>query len=351
MLLLLSLACTTAPPPKETPLGAPVPADYVGVDLVGLTEGTAWPDAPVGAVRLGEEALSLAGVYAEDPEGDFSGFDAVGETPALGVLGPPADGVELDALIDLVGGVVEAVPEVAVWELWDRPDLDAVGPEDAAELACALADVHGAERFASPSPSWADGADALPWLTQFVQAGGGRCVGAFAVHLPADDHPDVDTIEAVRDGLKELGRGDLPIWDVGERFDGADPDPARVARALLVPWTRGVDRVYLHAWGDDAVALVDGSGTPTEAGRAVAVVADWIVGRDLGSCSAEGTTWTCSVRTEEARSWIVWDDSGAGTMSVPEGVTEIAYLDGTVAPVEGDTVELGEAPILLYGGT
>lgn len=254
MTLLLLAACIKDPPPFETPLGALVPADYFGVDLVGLGD-TPLPSAEAGAIRLSDPALALAGAYDADAGVDTAGFEAVAgyDGAVLGILGPTADG-DLDTWVDAAAALIEAVPDVGAWEIWSAPNLDGLDGADAADLACGLAGVVDPALLVSPSPSWDTGAGEDPnaWFDTFLAAGGGACVGAFAVQLENPGSPESlpDAVDVTRDQLKDGGFVERPIFDVGAPLEPGSADAAGyVARWMLLQWPHGVDCAYVHSWG------------------------------------------------------------------------------------------------------
>ncbi len=356
MTLLFLVACIKDPPPFETPLGALVPPDYFGVDVEGLTDGdTPLPGAEAGAIRLADPSLSLAGAYDAEAGADASGFAEVAGYggAVLGVLGPTADG-DLDAWVDAAAALIDAVPEVDAWEIWSAPNLDGLDATEAADLACGLAGVVDPALLVSPSPSWDSGAQEDPdgWFDTFLAAGGGDCVGAFAVRIDGAGSPESipDLVDLTRDQLKDAGYVDRPIWNTGGPLDPGSADSAGfVARWLLLQWPHGMDRAYVHSWGGSDVTLVEAN-NPTPAGDAMATLGAWVTGLDLSGCVVDGTTWTCTVRDEVTRSLIVWDVSGAGEIGVPEDVNTVRYLDGG-SEAAGATVALTDVPLLLDGGT
>lgn len=354
MTLLLLTACIKDPPPFEVPLGDAVPADFLGVDVEGLESGdTPLPSAGVGAMRLVDPGFQLAGAVdaggevAADPFAALAGYGGA----VLGILGPAADGRE-DSWVADAAALIGAVPEVDAWEVWSAPNLEGVDATELATATCALADEVGADVLASPSPSWVGGEDAPTWLGAFLDAGGGDCVGAFSVQVDEPGRPEAlpEPLAAVRDQLKDAGHVSLPIWNVGMPLAPGGVDEAGyVARWTLLQWPVGTDRAYVHSWGGEDVTLVEAN-NPTAAGDALDVLAGWVVGRDLSGCVADGTAWTCTVRTADARSLIVWDETGLGEIGVPADVATVRHLDGS-SEAAGTSVSLTTVPVLLDGGT
>jgi hypothetical protein len=135
---------------------------------------------------------------------------------------------------------------------------------------------------------------------------------------------------------------------------------AYVARTFLLNAGAGISRVVWYAWtshglfGIDTVSRLDNR-TPTLAGTAYAVTYRWMVGARMMGCSrsTSGATsgmWTCTLRSGNGVSRVVWHPSRSFGLRAPAGTTALAFLNGkNVKARAGARVPVSPTPVLIRG--
>ncbi|HEX3354142.1 MAG TPA: hypothetical protein VHS34_15085 [Terriglobales bacterium] len=173
---------------------------------------------------------------------------------------------------------------------------------------------------------------------------------------------------------------ELRVWSTeGSWGDTAtkEPDPdmqsAYVARAYLLGWSVGFQRMYWYAWGNSwgrlwsqsgvAGCSDQGSGTgcASPASRAYAEVYSWMVGNTMNKpCSVTGSVYSCQLTTGQgARLLAVWDTAksctggicGHSVYQAPPGYNSYLDLSHTHHGLRGQAVWIGAKPILLLSST
>jgi hypothetical protein len=140
-----------------------------------------------------------------------------------------------------------------------------------------------------------------------------------------------------------------------------DPDEqvAFVARFYLLQMGKQVGKFYWYSWNYPLAPFYDANTSSlTGAGKAYLQIVAWTDGgaNSVGSCSANGTVWTCPLTaTNGAEAEAMWDTSQ--TCSAGNCTTHAAsiapqfnaYLDlaGNSTAVSGQTAQIGLKPILL----
>jgi hypothetical protein len=214
---------------------------------------------------------------------------------------------------------------------------------------------------ASPSAAAADG---IGWLTEFLRKGGGQYVDVIAFHFYVDPHklpPEemLPLIKRVRQLLTENGLADKPVWNTETgwlppaKFDSDELAAGFLARAYIVSWAAGVQRLYWYAWDNQHVAIItykEDTRKVTPAGRAYGVVQQWIVGTIMNDCTElRDHTWICQLQRNGKRQWIVWNIQGNHKFDVPRTwrVTSATRLLQDSQPLKGASLDIGPVPVLL----
>lgn len=234
------------------------------------------------------------------------------------------------------------------------------------------------------SPSATGVSSGLPWLRAFLQKGGGTFFDVLGYHFYHEGPPENvrELIDAVLGVLSESGVS-APVWDTeagwGARHTVAyyPDEPAQaawVARAYILRFAQGIDRVYWYDWSDQCWTYVrltignrrtmnyadypQGCGSHTDlkgvsaAGTAYGEVYKWLVGATAPDCasSTEGT-WVCTLRRVggyEGR--ILWNTNGQYLTTVPPdwNVAQIRKMDGAIGTLASDRrLVISEQPMLL----
>jgi hypothetical protein len=171
----------------------------------------------------------------------------------------------------------------------------------------------------------------------------------------------------------------LPVWSTeGSWGDTAskEPDPdmqsAYVARAYLLGWSLGFQRMYWYAWGNSWGRLWSqsgvngcrdwgsGAGCKSPAAFAYATVYGWMVGQTMTRpCPSSRNVYTCELTqpngTKTLAAWDAAQTCSQGSCSssffaVPAGYGSYVDLANVRHNLHGSTVRIGAKPILLVAG-
>jgi hypothetical protein len=128
---------------------------------------------------------------------------------------------------------------------------------------------------------------------------------------------------------------------------------AYVARAHILNWAHGIQRLYWYAWDSPMMGLIEPDGrTLKQSARAYAGIRTWLIGARIGSCARNATdTWVCERRSAAATpSWVVWNATHPTSFRPPAGwrIERMHPLLGKAQAVPaGQEIEVGPMPILL----
>ena len=212
----------------------------------------------------------------------------------------------------------------------------------------------------SPSATTSSGVD---WLSQFLQMGGGQYVDVIGYHFYVAPQPPeamIPLIQKVKQVMAENGVGNKPLWNTECAWPSPRPFPSEdlaagyLARAYILNWAAGVQRLYWYAWDNHVFDVTQttrqDNQTLTPAGRAYGIIQKWLVGARMEACS-EGAdhTWTCRLTRNGTTEWIVWNADGTAPFSIPR-----SWNAGSVTPlleqsraVAGSNLQVGPVPELL----
>jgi Cellulase (glycosyl hydrolase family 5) len=236
---------------------------------------------------------------------------------------------------------------VHIYELWNEPDVARFFSGTPEKLAQINQQAYDALKAVDPSitvvsSSMSGSGTAIPFLQKYFAAGGGKSADVIGYHFYVGKRlPEamLEPIQQVRSLMRQNGIN-KPLWntETGWRFSNDDrnkQDPADdwlgrflnpdessayVARAYLLSWAAGVERLYWYAWGHQTMGLTEfDERTPKAAAQAYSQVQDWLLGARVVSCSADSDdTWTCQITRDGGYSgWIVWNPSHDVHMDLP----------------------------------
>jgi len=213
----------------------------------------------------------------------------------------------------------------------------------------------------SPSPT--HGPEGLNWLNEFLSKGGGKSVDVIGYHLYSPTPESMAQLAGqVRESMASHGVGSLPLWNT--EFGWAKPKPfpspelgaAYLARAYLLNWAAGVERLYWYAWDNHGFVSIETTNadetTPTAAGKAYGVLWSWLVGNQLKSCDMTADrTWICTLYTSHAVQWIVWNSDHELSMNLPTAwrARQTTPLNGSPANLAGGALKVTQIPQLITG--
>jgi len=129
---------------------------------------------------------------------------------------------------------------------------------------------------------------------------------------------------------------------------------AYMVRAHVLNAAVGVARFYWYSWDIRNMGLTRTFGqTPTIASIAYGTMRRWLVGANLRHCATEDDkVWVCELERDGQRANLVWHVSEDSRFNIPKEfkASVVERIDGSNVPVEGPSVGIGIAPILLRGG-
>jgi hypothetical protein len=385
----------------------------LGTHVGGIIDPAQPAPASAGAVRLWDSGVAWRELEPVQGQVDWARMDAAvqraqatgateivwvhGSTPAWAALDPQAPGLygpgtssapDEQAYLDILRQVAERYRgRITAYQAWNEANIKIFyrgTPRYLAELTAraraVLDEVDPDALLVGASSTVRVTGPVKAWYGKYTAALAelGWPVDAMAVHLypPGDQGVDdrAEYIRVIRAWLAERGWTG-PLWDTevsfGDRRDFAkevvvvpqEQAAAWVARTYLDSLALGVDRVHWYGWNIHILGIdqVDpGTGEVLPAGQAFLTLQEWLAGASWGGCTGElmeptgtdGALTTCALTTGDGGSAQVLFAHGGSSASapMPQGATEVCRLDGTCAPAEGDTLEVGEQPVLVRLG-
>jgi hypothetical protein len=224
------------------------------------------------------------------------------------------------------------------------------------------------------------------WLADYLRAGGAQAadIGAWHGYLqavtytaPWPEHADsptqgcdvgtwrcpgsvLDSYKQTRAVMDANGMAGKPLWDTEGGWGVNDdrhsdlPDPndqaAWIARWFIVQAGAGVNRAiwYMFDAADGWGRLMDQGGQLNPAGIAYQQVYDWLVDATIDPCAKKKKVWSCELtRPRGYTAQIVWTDGGSTAYPVPAQFTTVRDLSGGTKPIQGNSVNIENAPVLL----
>jgi Glycosyl hydrolases family 39 len=397
---------------KLKPPAQSIPATFFGLHVhYAYVSDRHWPDVPFGAWRLNTEHVAWYDLEPKKGQWNFSALDkdvdlaqahhvqlmfALGYTPTWASARPQsrddkhpgytAEPKDMNDWRDFLRTLATRYKgKIQAYELWNEPNSPEFysGTVDqlvrlAKEGYTTLHQVDPTITVVSPPPAGGN----LPYLDKYLAAGGGEYADIIAYHFYVTPDPPeamVDMAEKIKQIMAKYGVANKPLWctetgyymqaqyrdvkPVGTVFPVLPYDQAAayVARAYILTWAAGVQRVYWWAWDDPNLGLADGQGfdigmTRKPAAEAYDRVAHWLIGALMTSCSSDDSgTWVCEItRPDDYGGHIVWNVRGDKNFTIPEAwhARWRTNLSGPNSSVAGaKEVEIGIKPILLENKT
>jgi hypothetical protein len=314
--------------------GRTIPATLFGMHYVKVWIA-AYPSVPFGFYRLLDatprwHTLHLGeGVYADDPAAGtgISRIDSVlwshelkgTSQPVMYTLagGDMTDGhsgfpafLSPDTTPALWAQYVTMMAErykgkINVWEIWNEPDM---WVQDQALLIELCRRAHEILKRTDPdnivlTPAFTT----LPYLTSFLQKGGGRYADVLSTHMDGRPDPEGFDVTHIRqvEALRQTYMPTAAHWISEGHSRGTGNrthDAGIVTRAYLNYWLAGVDNYCWYSWDFgsypdfadvDWVTLADDAGVPRTAADGYRTAYEWLVGRSVTSAQRDSSgTWT-----------------------------------------------------------
>jgi len=393
VLLFQSAAAADLPTPTAT-----IPDTYFGLHIhhLDLPTPTPWPSMPVPEWRLWDAGVNWPDLEPGKGQWQFDRLDryvSLAQQHGTGLLLPlggspswasarpevlsnyspgfTAEPANLDDWRAYVRTVATRYKgRIQAYEIWNEPNLKNFWTGTIDQMVTltkeASAIVHSVDPRAivvSPSATTEFG---LRWLSDFLQAGGGRFVDVIGYHLYLDSPtkaPEelVPLIQRVRQVMADNNLGSIPLWNTESgwlnpaRFDSDEVAAGFLARAYILAWAAGIQRFYWYAWDNRSMAIVtykEDEHLVTPAGHSYKVIEQWLVGARMDGCTESADqTWTCQLNRLGKKEWMVWNTQGNQKFDVPG-----AWHVGSVTPLlygprslNGSRIDIGAAPTLLTG--
>jgi hypothetical protein len=399
MLIFLGLSDSRAAVQLK-PLSQPIAPSFFGMHIHKLAFPsktgvlTPWPNVPVPAWRLWDvqvrwpdiepskgqwrfdlldKYLTLAETHhtevllplAVTPQWASSQPDVRSGWQQPGLTAPPKN---LEDWRDYVRKVAtHCKGRVHEYEIWNEPNLKQywIGSPD--ELVALTREAHDIIKEVDPSaiivsPAATTGSG-VGWLAEFLGKGGSKYVDVIGYHFYVHPQPPeaiVALVQRVKQAMASNGAGEKPLWctEVGwaepKPFPSDDLAAAYLARAYILSWAAGVERLYWFSWDDHGWVSIEttlqDSQTLRSAGLAYGIIQQWLSGARMDWCERAGNgTWTCQLERDGTPQWIVWNPDGTKPSAVPSSghAKTITSLLGEPNVLTGSTFDAGPVPVLI----
>jgi hypothetical protein len=375
------------------PLAQPIPASLFGMHIHRIGAGTPWPAVPIAGWRLWDAHVTWPDLEPVRGQWRFGNLDkylsaaeghhaevllVLGLSPQWAsarpdehsVYGPgrAAEPNDLNDWRDYVTAVVtHCGTRVRAYEIWNEPNLKPFwsGSTDqlvilTREAAQIIRSINPQALIVSPSATASYG---TKWLAEFLNKGGGQYVDVIGYHFYVNPEPPeamVPIIQQIRQIMATNGADSKPLWDteVGwskpKPFLSEDLAAAYLARAYILNWAAGVQRLYWYAWDNHAWVTLqtveDDNQTLKSAGQAYGLIQKWLVGARMDSCNQDADhTWNCEFDRNGSMQWIIWNPDETKPFAIPASwhANYITALLGQPVLLSESTVEAGPTPSLL----
>jgi Glycosyl hydrolase catalytic core len=379
-------------PPHE-----PIPATLFGMHFHHVGGVTPWPDVPIGEWRLWDAHTAWPDLEPQKGQWHLETLDAylnlaaqhhadvllpLGLSPRWasarpaehsvyqpGFAAEPRDIDDWREYVSVVAGHCKG--RVRAYEIWNEPNSKDFWTGDVGQMvaltraaSATIRNIDPQAIIVSPSATTSAGVD---WLSQFLRMGGGQYVDVIGYHFYVGPQPPeamIPLIQRVKQMMAENGASDKPIWNTEFSWPSPKPFPSEelaagyLARAYILDWAAGVQRLYWYAWDNHTFVATqttrDDNQTLTPAGRAYGIVQKWLVGARMDGCNEEPDhTWTCRLTRGGAPEWIVWNTEGTMSFSIPDSwrAKSVTPLLEQTRPIEGSSIEIAQVPELLTEGS
>lgn len=320
-----------------------------------------------------------------------------------GICDPPkdlnCDGTGSNQIfIDFVAALVQhaGAGTIKYWEMWNEPNVymewdgdgdcpntphagDLMLARMARDLKATVSAIDPNAKFTTPATGAADN-----WISTYLNntdGGSSADIIAFHGYINTTGCPsDCPAAEKVGDAIDHLtavlppSEQGKPVFDsegswgsvqdknhnIVDSITDPDQQASFLARYYLIQMWKGVTKFYWWTWNNPGQSAFYNPGTDalTPAGKAYVQLVRWTNGgaATVGPCSANGTVWTCTLKSPSGvEAEAIWDTSqtcSGGTCStVNIGVSSqfIAYLDlsGNTTTLTSGAAPVGLKPILL----
>ena len=398
--ILLSIICgiliffQQAPPEKPTNLrvnAQTVSPAFFGMHIHHAGGTTPWPEVPFAEWRLWDAYVAWPSLEPQKGRWHFETLDkyvALAEQHNVGILLPlgltpqwasarpqekstyqPGNAAEPRDMEDWQNYVKTVASRykgrIREYEIWNEPNSKSFWTGDIDQMIDLTREaakiIHGIDAEAKVVSPAATTMNGIPWLVEFLAKGGGQFVDVIGFHFyvtPQAPETMVLLIREVKRAMNENGVASKPLWDTETGWAGPKPFPSPqlaasyLARAQLLAWANGVERLYWYAWDNHAWVSLQtteaDNRTLTAAGKAYGVMQDWLVGANVEECAEKSKgIWICSLTREGNRQWIAWSTTQTRTFNPDLPIKNVATLSGESRNTNSAEIEIGPEPVLL----
>jgi len=203
------------------------------------------------------------------------------------------------------------------------------------------------------------------WLALYLAAGGAKYVDIMAFHgYGSEKAEDILAVwSSFHKTLTAAGAGGLPFWDTEGDWAGncgcyalpLSRQPAFIAKYILLHWTLKAGRFLWYSYdGGDVFGGLVRTNTSTETITAMAYkeTYKWMVGAQMTKLCAvdQSYNWSCGLARAGWSGMALWNSTVRTKYAVPSKYSLYRDLEGMEHPVIGNSVTVGDNPILLETG-
>lgn len=386
------------------PPTAPIPNTLFSLHALNLQYGAAWPTIPFGSWRSWDAAGTWAYVEKQKGKWDFQLLDqyvslaqtsqaevvlVLGLSPEWASARPNEDSAykkgaaaEPRNIRDWKNYVRQLATrykgKVRYYEIWNEPNSTRFYSGSVEQLVDLSREAYQTLKSIDPSikvvsPAMSPCCDSFDYLDAYLEAGGGNYADIIGYHFyVAPDTPEamLGNIQRVKNLMTKHNIANKPIWNTetgwriqnrdvnleDEAWAGAplsmDEASAYVARAYILSWAAGVERLYWYAWGHRSMGFTDYDGkTLKPVANAFAEVQKWLVGSVLTYCrSDQNSTWTCELSRDSNRvARIIWNSRSTISFEIPADwkVQQVKTVYGKSFEPPSSVIQINSVPLLL----
>ena len=386
------------------PPTTPIPKTLFSLHALNLQYGAVWPTVPFGSWRSRDAAGTWAYLESQKGQWNFQLLDkylalakqsnvevllVLGLTPQWASARPDEDSAyqkgtaaEPKQLEDWRNYVRQLATrykgQIRYYEVWNEPNAKRFYSGSTKQLVTLSRAAYQTLKSVDPtikvvSPAMSPCCDSFKYLDNYFAEGGGNYADIIGYHFyvaPREPEAMLANINQVKSLMVKYGLGQKPLWntETGWRIQNRDKNldeeewagpalsindaSAYVARAYIISWASGVERLYWYAWGHRSMGFTDYDGrTPKLVAGAFSEVQKWLVGATLTSCkSDEKSTWICELKRDKKNvSRIVWNTNRNMTLEIPKSwkVQQIKTIHGKPYKPPFVNIQINASPILL----
>ncbi|HWP18624.1 MAG TPA: carbohydrate binding domain-containing protein [Burkholderiaceae bacterium] len=262
---------------------------------------------------------------------------------------------------------------IRYWELWNEPDFPQLYNGSIADMVTMariareeLKAADPANKLVSPGLTTGQG---MPWLNNFLAAGGGQYVDVIGFHWYFSTSPEklALSISNVRQMMANYGLEAKELWNTEGapgcdalvyRCDSYTPTAEQIrsttARAMMIMWAKGVSNFNYYFWErtEPLAKLVESDFvTATQAGFAYKEMVSWMKGaRLVDSYRVNDSVYVFRMNRGTDNYVILWSTSGNTVVNLPStwAVSKVRTLLGSESMIPSSRqITIGLEPVML----